>query len=102
MVRTFREIGKIKLKGRIFTSGGAWVGKRKDTGKHEALLYAYEKEGKIGDWKGKWKVPAVFGNEWTGNMGDKRQHITTMIDGKKFSGTYFKDAGDIVRLKEVM
>jgi hypothetical protein len=103
MVKMFVESKcPITLRGRTFTSGGAWLLKRKDTGRCQGVLYAYEKEGKIGNWKGDWKVPANFGKEWRGSMGDMRQTVTAKIDGKKFSGTYYKSAGDLVRLKEVI
>jgi hypothetical protein len=103
MVKPFVEREcTIKSDGKTFTSGGAWLLKRKDTGKFEGRLYAFEKEGKIGNWKGDWKVPATFGKEWRGSMGDLRQTVTAKIDDKKFSGIYFKSAGDIVRLKEVV
>jgi hypothetical protein len=103
MVKMFVEREcPITWKGKTFTAGGAWLLKRKDTGRHQAMLYAYPDEGKIGNCTGDWKVPANFGKEWHGTMGDLRQTVTAIIDGKRFSGTYFKSTGDIVRLKELI
>jgi hypothetical protein len=102
MVKEFMEEEcEIELQGKKFSSGGAYLGKRIDTGLHEGFFYAYPKEGKVGNWKGDKKVPAYFGTEWISNMGDTRQHVEFTWDGVKLSGTYYKSSGDVVRVKEV-
>jgi len=97
----FYELGKLKLKGKVFKSGGAWLLKHKKTGMLGGVLYAYPKEKKVGDWIGKWKVPAKFGGEWVSNMGDKRQHVKFNIGKKRFSGIYFKSGSDIIRVRQL-
>jgi hypothetical protein len=66
------------------------------------VLYAYPKEGKVGNWRGTWKTPAEFGTEYRGSMGDTRQNVKVKIGKKEFYGTYFKSCGDLVRIKEKM
>lgn len=89
-----------RYKGQAFHSGGAFIGKTRK-GIRVGILYAYPKESKVGDWKGRWKVPATFGNEWRSSFGDKRQNVKFKIGKKNFSGIYFKSNSDIVRVKEI-
>ena len=96
----FMETATIILDGKEFASGGGFLLKDKN-GKFGGLLYAYEKEGKIGDWSGKCKVSAHFGNIWCSNMGDKRQSVYFSYDGHNFYGVYFKSNSDIVRVREI-
>jgi hypothetical protein len=91
----------VKFGKRRFESDGAFIGKHKKTKMLGGVLYAYEKEGKVGNWKGTWKIPATFGDEWISNMGDKRQNVDFQIGRKKFHGTYFKSHGDIVRIRQL-
>lgn len=88
-------------RSQAFTSGGAWVGKHKGTGRLGGLLYAYQKESKVGDWHGRKKVPAYFGREWRSNMGDTRQVVSFQLYGRPCTGIYYKSGGDIVRFREV-
>jgi len=97
---THVEIGTMEFEGKKFTSGGSSLGRHKETGRLGGILYAYPKESKVGTWNGKEKYPAEFGNEWRGNMGDVRQQVSFTMNGKKFSGIYFKSGSDIVRVKE--
>lgn len=90
-----------EMDGKSFESGGSWLLVNKKTGLLGGILYAFQKENKIGSWNGKLKINAVFGNEWYSNFGDKRQTVKFEYKGKKFTGTYYKSAGDLVRVKEV-
>ena len=87
--------------GQPFKSGGAWIGKHKNTGQLGGILYAYLKEHKVGDWHGQKKVPAVFGREWRSNMGDTRQVVSFRLYGRPCAGIYYKSGSDIVRFREV-
>ena len=91
----------MKILGRKFTSGGAFIAKRRDTGKLGGILYAYPNDNAVGSWDGKMKIPANFDREYYSNMGDKRQTIRFYHDGKRFIGTWFKDRSDVVRVKEI-
>jgi hypothetical protein len=98
---TFSEEGTFEHEGRAFTSGGAYIGKHKVTGKLGGLLYAFEKEGKVGSWDGKLKIPARFGKEYRDNFGGTRQTVYFTYQGKQFMGVFFKSQGDIVRVREI-
>ena len=87
--------------GQGFESGGAWIGKHKGTGRLGGLVYAYQKESKVGDWHGVRKVPAIFGREWRSNMGDTRQVVYFHLYGRPCTGIYYKSGSDIVRFREV-
>ena len=83
----------------VFESGGAWIGKHKGTGQLGGVMYAYEKERKVGDWHGVKKVPATFGREWRSNMGDMRQVVSFSLYGHPCTGIYYKSGSDIVRFR---
>jgi len=91
----------ITHKGVSFCSGGSFLVQRKDNGKYEGLLYAYEKTGEVGSWDGSIKIKALFLNEWISNFGDTRQIVYFKYQDKLFSRIYFKSGSDIVRAKEV-
>ena len=91
----------ITMNERSFESGGAWIGKHKRTGRLGGLVYAYEKESKVGDWHGFKKVPATFGRTWQSNMGDTRQVVYFRLYNRPCTGIYYKSGGDIVRFQEV-
>lgn len=91
----------IKIKGKKFTFGGSYLLKNKKTKKLEGILYAYPNDKAVGTWDGKTKIPADYGKEYTGNLGDQRQTIHFSKDGKKFTGTYYKSSSDIVRVKQI-
>ena len=90
----------IKIKGKKFTSGGSYILKNKKTKKLEGILYAYPNDKAVGTWDGKTKIPASYGKEYSGNLGDVRQTIKFSKNGKNFTGTYYKSGSDIVRVKE--
>ena len=98
---TFFEEGTLVHEGKKFTSGGSHIGINKKTGKMGGILYAYEKEKKVGTWDGKQKYPATFARGYRDNFGGTRQTVYFKINGKTFTGTYFKSQGDIVRFREV-
>jgi hypothetical protein len=64
--------------------------------------YAYPNRCEVGTWTGQKLGRAVFGHEWTSNMGDIRQFVDIIgINGKRYSGIYYKSGSDLVRMKEV-
>ena len=91
----------VKFNEQSFTSGGAFIGRRKDNGKLGGILYAYEQQNMVGDWHGQTKVLARFGNEWHSNFGDTRQSVYFTWQGIPFYGIYYKSGGDIVRVREI-
>ena len=86
--------------GQSFESGGSWVGRSRKTGRLVGLLYAYEKEKKVGDWHGVKKTPACFSREWRSNMGDLRQIVYFRLYNLPCTGVYYKSGSDIVRFQE--
>ena len=105
---------KIELKGHEFTSGGAWLCKRKDTGKYGGVLYAYKKviipksekrnesyQIWVGTWDGSQKVQCQTGTEYRSNFGDMRQSVWFRWEGRFFWGTWYKSNSDIVRCVEI-
>lgn len=90
----------IEHEGRKFESGGAFIGIDKN-GKHGGIVYAYEKESKIGNWHGNIKLNARFCREYRSNMGDKRQSVYFKWNGISFYGIYFKQNSEIIRCKEI-
>jgi len=99
--KTFYEEGSMIIDGKKFTSGGAFLGINKKTGKYGGILYAYPKTGEVGTWSGKKKIKATFGKEWKSNVGDLRQTVKFKWNGKNFIGTYYKSGSDVIRFKEV-
>jgi len=90
----------IEIQGQKFTNAGAFIGKDKN-GKYGGLVYAYEKDGMVGNWDGSIMLKAHFGNEWTSNMGDIRQSVYFTYEGTKFYGVYYKSNSDIVRCRQI-
>lgn len=65
------------------------------------FIYIDEKEKVATTWMGD-KLGSVvyFGREYRSNMGDKRQSVDiAAINGIKYYGTYYKDAGSYARIK---
>ncbi len=91
----------IVIKGRTFTSGGAFIAQNRKTNKLEGIVYAYPQEHKVGNWHGSLKIHAYYGNEWCSNMGDKRQSIYFAYKGISFYGVYYKSNSDIVRVRQL-
>ena len=89
------------FEGKAFTSGGAFLGIDKKTGKMGGLLYAFEKDKQVGNWHGTIKINAYFGREYYSNMGDKRQSVYFTWHGKPFYGVYYKTNSDLIRCREV-
>ena len=84
----------ITIEGKSFTANGAIVNGR-------AIVYAYEREGKVGNWHGTMKVSAHYGREWVSNFGDRRQSVEFTWDGHAYAGTYYKSSGDLIRARQV-
>jgi len=95
------EEGTVTFRGKTFTSGGAFMGVNKKTGKMGGLLYAYPRERSVGTWDGTIKIPAKFTRIYRDNFGGLRQTVYFTYQGKRFIGTWFKSQGDIVRVKEI-
>lgn len=109
----------LNFNGCEFSSGGAYLLKRKETGKLEGLLYMYQektsepytdKYGRkygasyryyVGTWDGSQKVNAITGKEWLSNFGDKRQSIWFSWNGLYFYGIWYKSNSDIVRCRQI-
>jgi hypothetical protein len=101
---------KIELGGREFTSGGAWLCQRIDTGRFEGWLYAYkkvisEKTGSyqiwVGTWDGSKQVHCTTGQEYYSNFGDTRQSLWFRWNGRYFWGIWYKSGGDLVKCREI-
>jgi hypothetical protein len=106
------ENATIEIDGHSYTSSGAFLAKRTDTGKYCGILYAsgvdhkqWYQHAHVGSWDGSIKIPAYYGNAWKNNFGDARQSVyfTHAIDGVKryFYGVYYRSSSDIVRVQEV-
>ena len=64
------------------------------------FLYINEKDRTAITLTGDILGSVSFGSEFRSNMGDKRQSVTIKaINGKTYSGTYFKSAGNYARIK---
>jgi hypothetical protein len=102
---------EITVQNKVFSSGGAWIMKRKDNNLFEGVLYLYRRkiynkknihtatQYFVGTWDGNKKVQAVKLNEWINNYGDIRQHFYFIWEGVKFWGINYGD-NDIVRCKQ--
>jgi hypothetical protein len=86
--------------GQTFTAGGAWLMRRRDTGRLEGLLYAYG-DSAVGDWQGQHRYPATFGRPFRSNLGDLRRCVWFRIDGRDFFGVqYGMEWSEVVRVRE--
>lgn len=66
------------------------------------FAYVSEKNHTVTTWTGDTLGSASFGCEFRGNMGDKRVPIRVNgVNGRTYSGTYYKSAGDYCRLRAV-
>lgn len=76
--------------GKSYTQGGAWMMKRKDTGKFEGRVYHTEKNGRhfVQNWDGSFEVPAIVGRMWRSNMGDRRQSVWFKWNNRYFHGVH--------------
>tara|TARA_R100001530_G_scaffold134519_1_gene109542 strand:+ start:635 stop:1030 length:396 start_codon:yes stop_codon:yes gene_type:complete len=64
------------------------------------LLYVNENTSLGTTWTGQKLGRVYFGNAYRSNFGDKRQTINFVgINGKRYHGTYYKDAGNYARIK---
>ena len=71
--------------------------------KNTYFAYVNEKTQQLTTWMGQKLGDIIcFNPEFRSNMGDKRQYITVMgINGVKYSGLYFRSAGNYARLRAV-
>ncbi len=66
------------------------------------FLYIKEETNEATTWMGQRLGSVTFGREFMDNFGGKRVPIwITAINGVKYSGTYFKSAGDYARVKAI-
>lgn len=92
-----------EFEGRKFESGGAYIGRHKETGRLEGLLYVHREDGEpryVGSWGGGLRIPARFGREWRSAFGDLRQSVYFTMEGTPFYGIYYKSGSAIVRCRE--
>ena len=87
--------------GHEFTSGGAWLAQRKDTGKFEGYIYANPETKEVTSWDGKLRIPAYFSASHRHNFGGQMRHMWFTYQGKKFYGRYCCDYNECVHVKEV-
>lgn len=99
----------IEFEGKKFTSGGAWLAIRKDTGKMAGQVYVTSEETSPGcyryfaqSWDGSIKVNAIVGDIWTSNFGDRRRSVWFRYQGRYFHGVWCSfDWTQLVTVKEV-
>lgn len=67
------------------------------------MAYVYMNRREIGTWTGQTLGYIThIGSEYRTNMGDTRQHVWfNGINGRKYSGVYYKSGSDIIRFREV-
>ena len=66
------------------------------------FLYIDEKNSIATTWMGNELGGVSFGREWKDNFGGKRVSIKIKaINGKNYSGTYFKSSGNYAKIKLV-
>lgn len=66
------------------------------------FLYINSKTGQATTWTGQKLGDVRFGHEYHSNMGDKRQSVRVYaVNGKTYSGTYYKSSGDYARVRIV-
>lgn len=66
------------------------------------FLYINEKTKSATTWTGDALGTVTFGHEYMAVFGDKRQSVRIKaINGKTYSGTYYKSAGNYARVKTV-
>lgn len=91
----------IKVQGREFTSGGAFILRRKDTGKLAGQVYVSDKN-EVSNWDGSIKMKATFGPIWRSNFGDRRRAVYFRYDGHYFYGMWCgMDYNELVSVREV-
>lgn len=65
------------------------------------FLYIRESDSKAVTWMDEVLGEVSFGKEFRGSFGDKRQPVRIKaINGKTYSGTYYKSAGNYARVKQ--
>lgn len=64
------------------------------------FIYINEKEQIATTWMGDYLGKVSFGSVYRSNMSDRRQSIDiAAVNGLKYYGTYYKDAGNYARIK---
>lgn len=92
----------IEFQGKKFTSGGAFIGVNKETGKMGGQVYVNEGKKTVGNWDGSIKVNCYLGKSWYSNMGDRRRSVWFRYSGKFFYGVlYSADWRELVSVREV-
>lgn len=94
--------------GKDYTSSGAWLCKRVDTGKYEGMLYLKEKPTlQLTSWDGSIVIPCKLVRIWINNWGDKRicVHFSHVIDNTVHYFTGICYAGtlgfELTRVREI-
>lgn len=95
----------IEHEGKTFTSGGAFIARRTDTGKFGGIVYAEWRDDKpftVSNWDGDIRMPAQKGKVWLSNFGDKRRSVWFEWNNVKFYGVWCSiDNNQVVRVKEI-
>lgn len=92
----------IEHEGQVFESGGAYIAKRKDSGKYSGAVYADDKKGVVTNWHGDIVIPAYFGPVFRGNMGDQRRQVWFTWQGINFTGRWCgMDNNQVVHVQEI-
>lgn len=96
----------IELQGHKFTSGGAFIAQRKDTGKFEGYVYAQIQEhdagyGFVTSWAGDIRRHAYFSRRYYHNFGGTMRHVWFKYNGMNFHGQYCDKWNECVHVKQV-
>lgn len=92
----------ISHEGIDFESGGAFIGKRHDTGKLVGIIYADDTNSQVTNWHGDIKIHAYFGRIFYPNFGDRRRWVHFTYQGIPMAGCWCgMDYNMAVRVKQV-
>jgi len=101
----------IEHNGMKFTSGGAWLCQRKDTGKFEGLVYVTEtisgdknqfRDYHVTNWHGDIKIHCITGKTFYSNFGDRRKYVWFKYNDRYFYGLWCSiDWNQSVYVKEM-
>jgi len=84
------------------TSGGAYIGVHRKTGKLGGLLYIQDGGKMVGDWHGDDVTPVEYaGKVYRSNFGDRRQTLYFHWHDTPMMGVYMRENSDIVRCKQI-
>jgi hypothetical protein len=92
----------VKINGKAFEYGGAFIGIDPKTGHHGGVIYGDYNKKQVTNWHGDVTIPARYGISYRGNMGDERCHLWFTWKGIKFHGVWCgMEWSQIIRVKEI-